>query len=68
MDLILKYSGTTIYKEITYWNVDFIPRKGDSVYFEPLSRYMQIKDIGVDYSFSDGKSTAQITAKLDTYA
>ena len=36
--------------------------------FEPMSRYMMIKDIVVDYSFSDGKGTAQITAELDTYA
>lgn len=65
MDLILKYTGTTIHKELKYWNVDFVPRKGDDVYFEPLSSYMMVKDILVDYSFYDGKSEAQVTVYLE---
>lgn len=65
MDLILKYNGTTIYKEIAYPNVDFIPRKGDNVYFEPMSRYMVVNNIVVDYMQFDDKNKAQVTVYLE---
>lgn len=65
MDLILKYSGTTIYEEIKLVNADFVPRKGDKVLFSPLGIYMNVKEIVVDYMQFDDKSEAQVTVYLE---
>lgn len=65
MDLILKYTGTTIYEEIKLVNVDFIPRKGDTVLFRPLSVFMRVKEIVVDYMQFDDKSEAEVTVYLE---
>lgn len=65
MDLILKYTGTTIYEEIKLVNVDFIPRKGDTVLFRPLGVFMCVKEIVVDYMQFDDKSEAEVTVYLE---
>lgn len=64
MNLILEYSGKTIYKKITYNDVDFIPRKGDTVWFSEMSMNMVVDKISVDYVLKDGKNKAEITAIL----